>query len=35
MGLPMQALLAEETVNQEPGIAQEITAIIAANSILT
>lgn len=30
MGLPMQALLAEETVNQEPGIAQEITAIIAA-----
>ncbi len=26
----MQALLAEETVNQEPGIAQEITAIIAA-----
>lgn len=28
--LPIQALFAEETVNQEPGIAQEITAIIAA-----
>jgi len=30
MALPMQALPAEETVNQEPGIAPEITAIIAA-----
>ena len=30
MSLPIQALLAEEIVNQEPGIAQEITAIIAA-----
>ncbi|MGZ4996938.1 MAG: L,D-transpeptidase family protein, partial [Methylobacter sp.] len=30
VGLPMQALFAEEIVNQEPGIAQEITAIIAA-----
>ncbi len=30
LGLPIQALLAEETANQEPGIAQEITAIITA-----
>ncbi len=30
LGLPLQALLAEEAVNQEPGIAQEISAIIAA-----
>jgi murein L,D-transpeptidase YcbB/YkuD len=30
LGLPIQALPAEETANQEPGIAQEITAIIAA-----
>ncbi len=30
LALPMQVLLAEETVNQEPGVAQEITAIIAA-----
>lgn len=29
-GLPMQALLAEETVGQESGIAQEVTAIITA-----
>jgi len=30
LGLPIQALPAEETANQEAGIAQEITAIIAA-----
>lgn len=30
LSLPMQISLAEETVNQEPGIAQEITAIITA-----
>jgi murein L,D-transpeptidase YcbB/YkuD len=30
LGLPIQALLAEETVSQEPGIVQEITAIITA-----
>lgn len=30
LGLPIQGLLAEDTVNQEPGITQEITAIIAA-----
>lgn len=30
LGLPIQALLAEETIKQEPGIAQEITAIITA-----
>ncbi|MGZ4991813.1 MAG: L,D-transpeptidase family protein [Methylobacter sp.] len=30
MGLPMRVSLAEEIVSQEPGIAQEITAIIAA-----
>lgn len=30
LGLPIPALLAEETINQEPGAAQEITAIIVA-----
>ncbi|MGZ5076056.1 MAG: L,D-transpeptidase family protein [Methylobacter sp.] len=30
MALPMQAVLAEETISQEPGVAQEITAIITA-----
>ncbi|HEY8159579.1 MAG TPA: L,D-transpeptidase family protein [Methylobacter sp.] len=30
VGLPMQALFAEEIVNQEPGITQEITAIITS-----
>ena len=30
LALPMQALLAEEVVNQPPGIAPEVTAIIAA-----
>jgi len=30
VGLPMQALFAEEMVSQEPGIAQEITAIITS-----
>jgi len=30
LSLPIQTLLAEEAVNQEPGIAQEITAIITA-----